>query len=174
MFLLKNRDNCKGFESCGGKGVFDGRWAIINVMGTMRKDWQYCDWKQVLRTIYSPPIGSIWTAPNAIWTNSFAHNKAGNDTHPSVVGRVFEKDRLCWVIPGTTKTYNKGSNVFRTKINPDNPDCPDTHFLIALRMTCTIEELLELKRGWNGIDDLRDSQVEELKLQIRFSLGINV
>ena len=106
--------------------------------------------------------------------NHFAHNKDKDDFHPSVVGRVFDENKKCWIIPGTSKDYNKGTNVFRVKINPNDPDCPYSYFLIKLRMTYNSKDLTNLQRGWNGIDSLSDSQIEELKLQIKFSLGINV
>lgn len=133
-----------------------------------------CDWKGLLKEIYCPAIGSLWGAPNGIWDNSFAHNKAKESTHPSVIGRVYDANKRCWIIPGTTKDYNKGSNVFRTKINPSDPACPYTHFLIKLRMTYNSRDLFNLQRGWDGVDTLSDSQIHDLKLQIRFSLGLNV
>lgn len=132
-----------------------------------------CDWKSVLLQIYRPPIGSLWVAPNGIWDNCFAHNKSKEGVHPSVVGRVFS-DKRCWLIPGTSKEYNKGSSVFRTKLDPTNVNCPYSHFLIRLRMTYTSKDLINLKRGWNGIDSLDEKQTEDLKLQIKFSLGIDV
>lgn len=132
------------------------------------------NWKSILKDIYCPTIGSLWVAPNGIWNNSFAHNKASEEFHPSVVGRVYDDNTKCWVIPGTSKEYNKGSSVLRTKIAPDDPNCPYSHFLIKLRMTYNSKDILSLQRGWNGIDSLSDTQVEELKLQIKFSLGINV
>lgn len=82
--------------------------------------------------------------------------------------------KKCWIIPGTSKEYNKGTNVFKVKIDPENPDCPYSHFLIKLRMTYNSKDLPNLQRGWNGVDTLSDSQIEDLKLQIKFSLGINV
>lgn len=133
-----------------------------------------CNWKSILQEIYYPSIGSLWSAPNKIWNNSFAYNKSKDDFHPSVVGRVYDDNKKCWIIPGTTKEYNKGSNVFRTKIDPSNPDCPYTHFLIKLRMTYNSKDISMLQRGWNGIDSLSDSQIDDLKLQIKFSLGIDV
>ena len=51
------------------------------------------NWKNILRDIYSPEIGSIWVAPNGIWNNSFAHNKDKDDIHPSVIGRVYDENR---------------------------------------------------------------------------------
>ena len=47
------------------------------------------NWKSILKDIYCPTIGSLWVAPNGIWNNSFAHNKASEEFHPSVVGRVY-------------------------------------------------------------------------------------
>ena len=95
------------------------------------------DWHEILKEIYSPPIGSLWVAPNGIWNNSFAHNKDKDDFHPSVIGRLFENNHRCWLIPGTSKDYKKGSDVFNVKIDPEDPDCPYSHFLIKLRMVYT-------------------------------------
>lgn len=132
------------------------------------------NWHDILRTIFSPPLGSLWIAPNGIWNNSFASNRDANDVHPSVVGNVLDNGKRCWLIPGTSKNYNKGTNVFHTKIVPDDPTCPLTYFLIKYRMTMNSESVADLDRGWNGIDTLNDDQVKELKLQIKFSLGIDV
>ena len=137
-------------------------------------DLKLSSWKSILQDIYCPVIGSIWVAPNGIWNNHFAHNKDKDDFHPSVIGRVYDENKKCWIIPGTSKEYNKGSNVFKVKIDPENPECPYSYFLIKLRMTYNSKDLPNLQRGWNGIDTLSDSQIEELKLQIKFSLGINV
>jgi hypothetical protein len=132
------------------------------------------DWKQILSNIYCPEIGSLWTAPNGIWNNSFASNKDKNDCHPTVIGKVNADNISCKIIPGTTKEYQKGSCVFRVKLKSDDYDCPFSHFLIKLWMTYTNSDLLRLKRGWNGIDSLNESQVEGLKLQIKFCTGLDV
>ena len=137
-------------------------------------DLKLSNWKSILQDIYCPVIGSIWVAPNGIWNNHFAHNKDKDDFHPSVIGRVYDENKKCWIIPGTSKEYNKGTNVFKVKIDPENPDCPYSHFLIKLRRTYNSKDLPNLQRGWNGVDTLSDSQIEDLKLQIKFSLGINV
>lgn len=137
-------------------------------------DFKNSKWKNILRDIYSPEIGSIWVAPNGIWNNAFAHNKDKDDIHPSVIGRVYDENRKCWLIPGTSKDYNKGTNVYRVKLDPNDPECPYSHFLIKLRMTFNSKDLYNLQRGWNGIDTLSDEQIEDLKLQIKFCLGINV
>ena len=134
----------------------------------------HCDWKSVLQDIFCPTIGSLWAAPNGIWNNSFAHNKEKEDCHPSVVGRTFNGCRSCWLIPGTSKKYRNGSDVYKVKINPDDPDCPVSHFLINLRMTYNSKDLLCLERGWNDVDSLNEQQTDDLKLQIKFCLGIDV
>jgi hypothetical protein len=132
------------------------------------------DWKQILSNIYLPEVGSLWTAPNAIWTTSFACNKEKYDCHPAVVGKLNADKVSCRIIPGTTKEYQKGSCVYRVKLNPDVSDYPFSNFLIRLWMTYSNSDLFKLKRGWNSIDSLNDEQVKELKLQIKFCTGIDV
>lgn len=66
------------------------------------------NWKSILQDIYCPVIGSLWVAPNGIWNNQFARNKDKDDYHPSVIGRVYDQNTKCWIIPGTSKDYNKG------------------------------------------------------------------
>ncbi len=132
------------------------------------------DWKNILQEIYYPAIGSLWAAPNGIWNNDFAHNKDKNDVHPSVIGRVFDNNKKCWIIPGTSKEHSIGSNVYRVKINSSDPDCPYSHFLIKLRMTYNSKDILNLQRGWNGVENLNEQQTADLKLHIKFSLGIDV
>ncbi len=132
------------------------------------------DWKQILSNIYSPEVGSLWTAPNGIGNNSFAANKDKDDCHPTVVGKVNIDNISCRIIPGTTKEYQKGSSVFKVKINPADPNCPLSNFLIKLWMTYNVSDLLKLDRGWNSVDSLKENQIKELKLQIKFCLGINV
>lgn len=132
------------------------------------------NWKQILSNIYTPEIGSLWVAPNGIWNNSFAANKDREDCHPTVVGKVNTDDISCRIIPGTTKEYQKGSSVFTVKINPTDSDCPVSNFLIKLWMTYNNSDLLKLNRGWDGMDSLNDTQIEDLKLQIKFCHGIDV
>ena len=132
------------------------------------------NWRAVLQDIYYPAIGSIWVAPNGIWKNGFAQNKSKEDCHPSVVGRVYNENRQCWLIPGTSKEHSIGANVFRVKINQTDPDCPVSYFLLKLRMTYNSRDILRLQRGWNGVDALNEQQTEELKMQIKFSFGVNV
>ncbi|KAA6343082.1 hypothetical protein EZS27_009213 [termite gut metagenome] len=132
------------------------------------------DWKQILLSIYTPEVGSLWTAPNGIWNNSFASNKDKDDYHPVVVGKVNMDKVSCRIIPGTTKEYQKGSCVYKVKLNPNDLDCPISNFLIKLWMTYSNNNLVKMKRGWNGIDSLNQEQIKELKLQIKFCLGIDV
>jgi hypothetical protein len=132
------------------------------------------DWKQILSSIYLPEIGSLWTAPNGIWNNSFASNKDKDDFHPTVVGKVNADKVSCRIIPGTTKEYQKGSCVYKVKLNPYDPDCPTSNFLIKLWMTYNNSDLVKMQRGWNGVDSLNLTQIEDLKLQIKFCTGIDV
>ncbi|MCF8265720.1 MAG: hypothetical protein K9I71_07240 [Ignavibacteriales bacterium] len=132
------------------------------------------DWKEILNDLYLPEIGSIWAAPNRIWTNSFAANKKDSDFHPSVVGNVHHTKISCHLIPGTTKDYRKGSCVFKVKLNPSDANCPHSFFLIDLWMTISKHDLFKLKSGWNGIENLNEKQLDDLKMQIKFCQGINV
>jgi len=132
------------------------------------------DWKQILSNIYRPEVGSLWTAPNGIWNNSFASNKNKEDCHPTVVGKVNTDNVSCRIIPGTTKEYQKGSCVFKVRINPYDSDYPFSNFLIKFWMTYSINDLLKLKRGWNGLDSLNENQIKAMKLQIKFCTGIDV
>ncbi len=132
------------------------------------------DWKQILYDIYSPEVGSIWAAPNGIWTNLFASNKSETDYHPSVVGKVSSCKTNCQIVPGTSKDYRKGSCVFKVKLNTIDPTCSLSYFLIDLWMTFSKNELLTLKQGWNGIDNFTEQQLKDFKLQIKFCKGIDV
>lgn len=132
------------------------------------------DWKQILYDIYAPEVGTIWAAPNGIWTNSFASNQSETDYHPSVVGKVSSCKTNCQIVPGTSKDYRKGSCVFKVKLNTIEPTCSLSYFLIDLWMTFSKNDLLTLKRGWNGIDDFNEQQLKDFKLQIKFCKGIDV
>ncbi|MDR1883314.1 MAG: hypothetical protein LBR26_11125 [Prevotella sp.] len=134
------------------------------------------DWKQILSSIYLPEVGSLWTAPNGIWNNFFASNKDKDkdDYHPAVVGKVNADKVSCRIIPGTTKEYQKGSSVYKVKLNPDKRDCPTSNFLIKLWMTYNNNDLVKMQRGWNGVESLNQLQITELKLQIKFCTGIDV
>lgn len=132
------------------------------------------DWKQILFDIYTPDIGALLAAPNNIWSNSFAANKADTDLHPVVVGRVSSCKTNCNIVPGTTKAYTIGSCVYKVKLNPVDPSCPLSYFLINLWMTFSKSDLLKLKQGWNGVTILNDDQLKDFKQQIKFCKGIDV
>jgi len=131
------------------------------------------DWKQILLGIYCPAVGSLWTATNGIWDNSFAANKDKNDCHPTVVGKINKDSNSCKIIPGTTKDYQKGTCVYKVKLKNEN-DCPYSHFLLKFWMTYNNRDLLKLKRGWNMVEIMNDDQIKGLKLQIKFCHGIDV
>ena len=132
------------------------------------------DWKQILYDIYEPDIGSLWAAPNSIWKNSFAANKADTDYHPAVIGKNSPCKTNSQIIPGTSKEYRRGSCVFKVKLNANDPNYPYSHFLIDLWMTFSKSDLFKLKRGWNGIICFNEQQLKEFKLQIKFCTGIDV
>jgi hypothetical protein len=132
------------------------------------------DWKQILYDIYTPEIGTLLSAPNRIWSNSFAANKAETDYHPVIIGRVSSCKTSCNLIPGTTKSYNRGSCVYKVNLNPAESNCPISYFLISLWMTFSKSDLIKLKQGWNGIMNLNNNQIKDFKLQIKFCKGIDV
>lgn len=132
------------------------------------------DWKEILFDIYTPDIGTLLAAPNNIWTNSFAANKAETGHHPAVIGRVSSCKTNCNIVPGTTKAYKNGCCVYKVKIDPIDPKCPLTHFLIDFWMTFSKSDLMKLKQGWNGISILNIDQLKDFKQQIKFCKGIDV
>lgn len=129
------------------------------------------DWKSILYTIYTPDIGSLWGVNNGFWRNSFAANKPDDDYHPGLVGKIGSCKTFCYLIPGTTKDYRRGSCVYKVKLNPTDPSCPSSYFLIDLWITVNNSEFYKLKRGWNGIDNLNDIQLNDLIQQIKFCKG---
>lgn len=132
------------------------------------------DWKSILYSIYTPDIGSIWGVYNGFWNNSFAANKPDADLHPGLVGKVSSDKDSCNLVPGTTKDYRKGSCVYKVKLNPTDPNCPTSYFLIDLWITVNNSDLYKLKRGWKSIDNLDSLQLKDFILQIKFCRGISV
>lgn len=132
------------------------------------------NWTSILHNIYSPEIGSIWAAPNEIWKNSFASNKAKLEYHPSIIGKVSSCNTNCQIIPGTSKDYKVGTCVFKVRLNSIDPNFPLSYFLINLWMTFSKSDLLSLKQGWNGIENLNENQLNDFKQQIKFCKGIDV
>jgi len=131
-------------------------------------------WKELLYDIYSPEFGTIWAAPNGIWTNSFASNKSETDYHPSLVGKLSRCKTHCQIVPGTSKDYRKGSCVYKFTLNSTDSNYPLSYFLIDLWMTYSNRDLLTLKQGWNGIEQLDEEQLKAFKQQIKFCNGIDV
>src|SRR4051794_18098216 len=101
------------------------------------------NWKQVLCNLYSPEIGSIWAAPNKIWNNGFAKEKAGDDLHPALVERNSPCNSITYIIPGTSKNHI-GSCTFRTLLNPQDTDKVISYFLIKLSMPYSRAKMNEL------------------------------
>lgn len=132
------------------------------------------NWKQILYDIYSPEVGSIWAAPNGIWTNSFASNKTNTDYHPAVIVKVSSCGTSCQIVPGTSKDYRKGTCVFKVQVNNTDTTCPISYFLIDLWMTLSKSDLLTLRQGWNGIKNLNEVQLKAIKQQVKFCKGIDV
>ncbi len=126
------------------------------------------DYRTVLKRIYKPEIGSIWKAPNRIWKNSFAKNKDPEDFHPSIVEKVKQDTVSVQLAPGTTKEYQKGSCVFKVDLKEDGIF---SFFLLKLSMPYIIEDLLELERGWNGVESLNEKQLKDFKWQIKICKG---
>ena len=122
----------------------------------------------VLKKIYKPEIGSIWKAPNKIWTGSFAKNKKPEDFHPSIVEKVKQDGVSVQLAPGTTKEYQKGSCVFKIDLNGDGKY---SFFLLKLSMPYISDDLLNLDRGWSGIDSLNESQLHNFEWQIKICKG---
>ena len=129
------------------------------------------DWQKILKTIYSPDMGSFWAVPNKIWDNGFASNKDEEAFHPALVERVSPCKTIAQIIPGTSKDYKQGSCVFKIKINQKDPASITSYFLIKLSMPFTKETLLTLNQGWNGVDNLNEMQLEDFKMQLKFCKG---
>lgn len=121
---------------------------------------------EVLRKLYTPPIGSIWKAPNKIWKNSFAKNKSSISFHPALVVKI-NKDKISSIVVPGTSLKQKGNCVFILNLKDD---WKVSHFLLRLWMRYNIDDLITLERGWGKgeekIDELNEHQLELLKNQI--------
>jgi hypothetical protein len=126
------------------------------------------DYYEALKKLYIPQFGSLWQAPNKIWKSGFASGADGNKIHPSVVEKLRMDGVTISLVPGTTKDYRKGSCVYKVDLGNSGQI---THFLIDLSMPYTIDDVKELKRSWNGIDELNVDQKEDFKRQIRYCRG---
>ena len=126
------------------------------------------DYRDILKRIYKPEIGSIWKAPNSIWTNNFAKNKKPKGYHPSIVEKIRQDNVSVQLAPGTSKEYKKGSCVFKIDLKGDGKY---SFFLLKLSMPYIIDDLLNLDRGWNGIESLNEKQLKDLEWQIKICKG---
>lgn len=130
-----------------------------------------CDFREILKLIYKPDVGSLWAAPNAIWKNSFASNKPGTEFHPAILERNSPCNTISQIVPGTRKMHPAGSCVYKVKLDPS---FDTTYFLLKFSMPYLNSEIITMKRGWNGINELNEIQLNEFKLQIKFCKGIDV
>jgi hypothetical protein len=126
------------------------------------------DYLSILKKIYKPEIGSIWKAPNKIWTTNFARNKNPEDLHPSIVEKVKQDGVSVQLAPATSKEYQKGSCVFIIDLKGDGEY---SFFLLKLSMPYIIDDLLNLDRGWNGVESLNEKQLKDFEWQIKICKG---
>ena len=125
------------------------------------------EYYEALKKLYEPQIGSIWKAPNRIWTSGFASGGPNEDIHPSIVEKLHSSNITLSIVPGTSKE-KRGSCVYKVKLNDEDRT---TYFLIELSMPYHVDDIKELERGWNGMDELNDDQIEDFKRQIKFCKG---
>ena len=126
------------------------------------------DYKKILKRLYKPEVGSIWKAPNSIWKNSFAMNKSPKEIHPSIIEKLKQDGVSVQLTPGTTKEYQKGCCVFKVDLR-ENGKC--SYFLLKLSMPYIIDDLLDLERGWDGIDILNEKQLIDFHWQTKMCKG---
>jgi hypothetical protein len=118
----------------------------------------------------SPKVttGTIWAASNSIWSNGFAKNKARKAFHPAIVERVRNDGITAIVTPGTSKSYNIGSCVFKVNLTSTSKK---SHFLLKLSMPHLVDDLKKLQNNWNGVGKLSAQQLTEFKMQITWCKG---
>ena len=128
------------------------------------------DYYAALKAIYTPESGSVWKAQNKIWRSGFAQDEGANpeDLHPLVVEKLLPDDVTTIVIPGTSKDYQKGSCVYKVDLGASGVI---THFLILLSMPYPVSDLMDLERGWNGIDEFDKTQQSNFVRQLIFCRG---
>ena len=96
------------------------------------------EYYEALKKLYKPQIGSIWKAPNRIWTSGFASGAPDEDIHPSIVEKLHSSNITLSIAPGTSKEKH-GSCVW-------TPMSEFDYFNSALKLyQVAIEEKLELK-----------------------------
>ena len=115
--------------------------------------------------------GTIWRAPNMIWSTNFAKNKKANDLHPALIERLGNDTITAYLTPGSTKDYKKGSCVFKTRLNGS---LRTSHFLLKLSMPYLITQMMDLEQGWSGVNELNSKQIDDLIWQVKICKGIDV
>jgi len=130
------------------------------------------DFKAALIEVYknlpfTPDIGSIWAAQNRIWDNNFAWNKSSDDYHPAIVAEIKPCDTILTILPGTTSDHS-GERCAYEVIHQKKKKI--SYFLFALAMPYTKDNLLDLERGWDGVNELDKSQLISFKSKIKICL----
>lgn len=115
--------------------------------------------------------GTIWQAPNRIWTTNFAKNKNVEGLHPAMVERMNNDSITAYLTPGTSKEYKQGSCVFRLRLRSH---MRQSHFLLKYTMPYLKSDLASLNQGWDGVTILDEEQKKALRWQIKICKGIEV
>jgi len=125
------------------------------------------DYSKTYALIFTPE-GSLWKAPNRIWTTGFAKNKSPEEFHPSIVQKIRRDNYTLQLAPGTSRSYKQGSCVFKIKLRTD---LITSYFLLMLSMPYVIDDLLMLRRGWKNINELNYQQQKDLIWQLKMCKG---
>ena len=125
------------------------------------------DYTKTYAFIFAPE-GSLWKAPNRIWKTEFARNKPAEDFHPALVQRIKRDNYTLQLAPGTSKSYEQGSCIFKIKLRPS---FITSYFLLMFSMPYVIDDLIKLKRGWANINELNYQQKKDLIWQIKMCKG---
>jgi len=119
----------------------------------------------------SPKWATLWRVPNRIWDNGFAPNKKGDALHPGLILQKNPDNISCKIIPGTTKEYNVGKCVFKTRLRPD---LRNSYFLIDKRITISNEDILGFQHGWSSVTELNEDQKDGLYRQARVCIDMKL
>jgi hypothetical protein len=122
---------------------------------------------EALKKLYVPQFGTIWKAPDKIWTSGFARHSKKYKTHPSVVEKIFKDKITISLVPGTSIKH-PGSCVFKAELTKDEII---TYFLINFSMPYNIDDLKDLDYGFRDIYELTQEQKENFKRQIKYCRG---
>jgi hypothetical protein len=120
--------------------------------------------KELYKELFVPEVGSIWKAPNRIWTTNFAKNNNSDQFHPSIIEKVYHDGISIQLAPGSSKNYRKGKCVFKVILKNQKIT---SYFLLKLSMPYLIEDLIILKRGWNSIEKINGNELKRFNWQIK-------